>query len=66
MNCAYDVEYLPLSQRVMGDMYDFAVNTLNIALEEFHKMFLVCGMAHQFEIANPTYVAGKNVLAAFK
>lgn len=60
MRCAYDQEYLPLAQRVLGDMYDFAVNTLNFTLQEFHKMFLVSGMAHQFEIGNSTYVAGKN------
>lgn len=41
-------------------MYDFAVNTLGYSLQEFHNMFLVCGMEHQFEVANPTYVAGKN------
>ena len=27
--CAYDEEYLPLAQRVLGDMLDYAVNTLN-------------------------------------
>jgi DNA-binding Xre family transcriptional regulator len=60
MICAYDELYLPLAQRVMGDMLDFSVNTLRVALGEFYKMFLVSGMAHQFEIGNPTYVAGKN------
>jgi DNA-binding Xre family transcriptional regulator len=60
MICAYDELYLPLAQRVMGDMLDFSVNTLRVALGEFYRMFLVSGMAHQFEIGNPTYVAGKN------
>ncbi len=60
MICAYDELYLHSAQRVMGDMYDFAVNTLKLALNEFHKMFIVSGMAHQFEIGNPAYVAGKN------
>jgi DNA-binding Xre family transcriptional regulator len=60
MICAYDELYLPLAQRVMGDMLDFSVNTLRVALGEFYKMFLVSGMARQFEIGNPTYVAGKN------
>ncbi|WP_024866145.1 helix-turn-helix domain-containing protein [Butyrivibrio sp. FCS014] len=59
-HCAYDELYLPLAQRVMGDMYDYAVNTLNIAIEAFHKLFIVSGMGHQFEIGNPTYIAGKN------
>lgn len=60
MICAYDELYLHSAQRVMGDMYDFAVNTLKLALNEFHKMFIVSGMAQQFEIGNPVYVAGKN------
>lgn len=60
MICAYDELYLHSAQRVMGDMYDFAVNTLKLALNEFHKMFIVSGMAHQFEIGNPTYIAGRN------
>lgn len=57
---AYDELYLPLAQRVLGDMYDFAVNTLGYGLAKFNDMFVVCGMARQFEIGNPTYVAGKN------
>lgn len=60
MNCAYDELYLPLAQRVLGDMYDYAVNTLKYKLEEFHNMFIVSGMSHQFELCNPTYVAGMN------
>ena len=59
-NCAYSELYLPLAQRVMGDMYDYAVNTLGMKLQEFHKLFIVSGMAGQFEIGNSTYVAGKN------
>lgn len=60
MTYAYDELYLPLAQRVLGDMYDFVVNTLGYSLSRFHDMFMISGMAHQFEIVNPTYVAGKN------
>lgn len=60
MSYAYSELYLPLSQRVMGDMFDFAINTLGYDISEFQKMFIVSGMAYQFEIGNPTYVAGKN------
>lgn len=60
MTCAYDELYLPLAQRVMGDMYDYAVNTLETKIDEFQKMFLVSGLAKQIEIGNPTYVAGNN------
>ena len=59
-NCAYDEMYLPLAQRVMGDMYDFAVNTVGMTLPAFHEMFIMSGMSYQIEIGNPTYVAGKN------
>ncbi len=59
-NCAYDEMYLPLAQRVMGDMYDFAVNTVGMPLPAFHEMFIMSGMSYQIEIGNPTYVAGKN------
>lgn len=60
MTCAYDELYLPLAQRILGDMYDYAVCTLGYTLLEFQKMFLVSGIAKQFEIGNPMYVAGKN------
>ncbi|MBO4265812.1 MAG: helix-turn-helix transcriptional regulator [Lachnospiraceae bacterium] len=60
MTCAYNELYLPLAQRNLGDMYDYAVNSLKLDISEFHKMFLISGMAHQFEICNPHYVAGKN------
>lgn len=57
---AYDEEYLPLAQRVLGDMLDYAVNTLDYELRQFYTMFLVSGVARQFESGNPAYVAGKN------
>lgn len=60
MNCAYDEDYVRLSQRIMGDMLDYAVNTLEYELGFFYQMFLVSGIARQFEIGNPMYVAGKN------
>ena len=57
---AYDEEYLPLAQRVMGDMLDYAVNTLDFELNDFYTMFLISGMAAQFEMGNPAFTAGKN------
>lgn len=60
MNCAYDEDYVRLAQRIMGDMLDYAVNTLEYELGFFYQMFLVSGIARQFEIGNPMYVAGKN------
>lgn len=60
MSYAYDELYLPLAQRVLGDMYDYAVCTLGLKLSEFQKMFLVSRISGQIEIGNPHYVAGKN------
>lgn len=60
MSYAYDDMYLSQTSRVMGDMFDFAVNTLKINIREFFDMFIVSKMAYQFEIGNPTYIAGKN------
>ena len=60
MSVAYDEEYLPLAQRVMGDMLDYAVNTLDYDLTQFYHMFLVSDLARQIAIGNPTFVAGKN------
>ena len=57
---SYDDLYLPCCQRAMGDMYDYAVNTLAYDIGDYHRMFLISGMASQFESGNPTYVAGKN------
>ena len=54
-NYAYSELYLPLAQRVMGDMYDYAVNTIGMKLHEFHKLFMISKMADQFEIGNSTY-----------
>lgn len=55
---AYDEAYLRLAQRILGDAFDFAVNTLHIDADAFMDAFLVSGLAAQFERGNPAYVAG--------
>lgn len=60
MSYAYDEVYLTGAQRILGDMYDYAVNTLSISLREYQKMFLASGIARQFGKGNPMYIAGKN------
>ncbi len=60
MICAYNEMYLPLAQRILGDMYDFAVNSMGFSMSAFQKMFLVSDACIQFENGNPTYVAGMN------
>lgn len=58
--CAYDELYMPLAQRVLGDMFDFGVNTLKYDIETLFNMFIVSGIAHQVEAGNPMYIAGMN------
>ena len=56
---AYDEDYVMSAQRILGDMMDFAVNTLEYDGDTFFTMFLISGLAHQFGSGNPSYVAGR-------
>lgn len=56
---AYSEEYLPYAQRILGDMLDFTVNSCEEDPEKFYQMFLVSGVAEQFETGNPAYVIGR-------
>ncbi len=55
---AYDEEYLPYAQRVLGDMMDFAVNTCDMEADDYFVRFIVSGVAAQFGSGNPKYVVG--------
>ena len=57
---AYDEEYFPLAQRVLGDAVDFAVGTLGVDAEMFGKAFWVSDSSKQVAHGNPKYVAGMN------
>lgn len=59
MTILLNEDYIFWTQRVLGDMFDFAVNTLGYELEKFHKMFIASGMSFQYENNNPAYVYGK-------
>ena len=56
---AYSDDYLISAQRILGDMLDFAVNTYDMDIDKFFKMFLVSNVSRQFETGNPTYVVGR-------
>ena len=60
MTCAYDELYLPCAQRMMGDMFDYAVNTLSVDIGNFNNMFLVSDVSKQVATGNPMYIAGMN------
>ena len=57
---AYSEDYLENAQKNLGNMLDYAVYSLDLNLEKFYEMFLVSDVAKQFEIGNPSYIAGKN------
>jgi len=56
---AYPDDYINLAQRILGDMFDFAVNTCDMDIDEYYSMFLVSDVSRQFQEGNPTYIAGK-------
>ena len=56
---AYPDDYINLAQRILGDMFDFAINTCDMDIDEYYGMFLVSDVSRQFEEGNPTYIAGK-------
>ncbi|MBQ6887986.1 MAG: helix-turn-helix transcriptional regulator [Lachnospiraceae bacterium] len=55
---AYDREYLENAQKNLGNMLDYAVNSLDYDIDRFFEMFIVSGIAEQFGKGNPTYVVG--------
>lgn len=57
---AYSDLYLDTSTRILGDAFDFAVNTCGYSLDEFVNMFVVSDSSKQFARGNPSYVAGIN------
>ena len=55
---AYYEDYVSSAQRILGDMFDFAVNSCDLELDEVFRLFIVSGLAKQFENGNPAFVAG--------
>lgn len=55
---AYSEDYLWGAQRVLGDMLDFGVNTCQLDMDFIMNKFIESGIADDFAIGNPKYVAG--------
>ena len=55
---AYDEDYLPGAQKILGDAVDFAVMTLELEPDLFAGAFAVSSVSKQFAAGNPTYIAG--------
>ncbi|MBQ3281231.1 MAG: helix-turn-helix transcriptional regulator [Eubacterium sp.] len=57
---AYSEEYVLSAQRVVGDMFDFAIVTLGLDADWFAAMFKSSDVSLQIGCGNPAYVAGHN------
>ena len=55
---AYSELYIDCATRILGDAFDWAVNTLELDIDEFAERFIISDISKQFAIGNPTYVAG--------
>ena len=55
---AYDELYLPLAQKSLARMIDYAVYALNMPLKKFWKKFLKSNYSELFETGDSTILAG--------
>ena len=60
MTHAYREIYLNKAQSVLGDAFDYAVNTCGISGDNFVKLFLVSTVSRRMENGEPAYLAGKS------
>lgn len=60
MTHAYQEIYLNNAQSVLGDAFDYAVNTCGIRGSDFVKLFLVSTISRRMENGEPSYIAGKS------
>ena len=64
MNHAYQETYLSHAQALLGDAFDYAVNTCGISGKDFVKLFSVCSVSKRIENGEPAYLAGKSGIEA--
>ena len=60
MTYAYQEIYLSKAQSVMGDAFDYAVNTCAILGTDFVKLFIASSVSKRMENGEPAYLAGKS------
>ena len=60
MTAAYDKSYLEKARTSLGRMLDFAVYDLKYDITEFFDMFIVSGVAYEFENGEAGILAGKS------
>ncbi len=57
---AYQEIYLSKAQAVLGEAFDYAINTCNISGDSFIKQFIVSSVSKKMENGEPAYLAGKS------
>ena len=57
---AYQEIYLSKAQSVLGDAFDYAVNTCDISGNDFVKLFIASSVSKRMENGEPAYLAGKS------
>ena len=57
---AYQEIYLSKAQAVLGDAFDYAVNTCGIPGNDFVKLFLASSVSKRMENGEPAYLSGKS------
>lgn len=57
---AYQEIYLNKAQAVLGEAFDYAVNTCGIPGEDFTKLFLASSISKRMENGEPVVLAGKS------
>ncbi len=60
MTRAYQEIYLSKAQSVIGDAFDYAVNTCGIIGTDFVKLFIASSVSKRMENGEPAYLAGKS------
>lgn len=60
MTHAYQETYLNKAQSVLGEAFDYAVNTCGILGNDFVKLFLASSACKRMENGEPAYIAGKS------
>ena len=60
MTHAYQEIYLNKAQSILGDAFDYAINTCGILGSNFIKLFLASTVSKRMENGEPAYLAGKS------
>lgn len=60
MTHAYQEMYLSKAQSVLGDAFDYALNTCGLSGTDFIKLFVASSVSKRMENGEPAYLSGKS------